>query len=80
MDHPYKLGATPAKVDVIWNKYYKVAVPMVIYIPRIRKYGQKDKRGWYIVDSGYQGTASRGDWSESQLGNWIWKRNSKKVF
>lgn len=64
MDHHYKLGAT-AKVDGFLNKYYKGRRANGFYIPRFVNLDKKTKRKGYLRGFGYQGTASRGDWSES---------------
>ncbi len=64
MDHHYKLGAT-AKVDGYLDKYYKGRRANGFYIPRFVNLNDKTKRDGYLRGFGYQGTASRGDWSES---------------
>ena len=64
MDHHYKLGAF-AKVDGHLDKYYKGRRANGFYIPRFVNLDEKTKRGGYLRGFGYQGTASRGDWSES---------------
>jgi choline dehydrogenase-like flavoprotein len=64
MDHHYKLGAT-AKVDGHLDKYYKGRRANGFYIPRFVNLDEKTKRKDYIRGFGFQGTASRGDWSES---------------
>ncbi len=64
MDHHYKLGAT-AKVDGHLDKYYKGRRANGFYIPRFVNLDEKTKRTDYIRGFGFQGTASRGDWSES---------------
>jgi choline dehydrogenase-like flavoprotein len=64
MDHHYKLGAT-AKVDGYLDKYYKGRRANGFYIPRFVNLDEKTKRKNYIRGFGFQGTASRGDWSES---------------
>lgn len=64
MDHHYKLDAT-AKADGFLNKYYKGRRANGCYIPRFVKLDKKTKREGYLRDFGYQGTANRGDWSES---------------
>jgi choline dehydrogenase-like flavoprotein len=61
MDHQYRAGAD-AKVDGFEDKYYVGRRPNGIYIPRFRNIGN-DKRTDYIRGFGYQGSASRGDWS-----------------
>ncbi len=61
MDHQYRAGAD-AKVDGFDDKYYIGRRPNGIYIPRFRNVG-KDKRTDYIRGFGYQGEASRSEWS-----------------
>ncbi|TFG78604.1 MAG: GMC family oxidoreductase [Flavobacteriales bacterium] len=64
MDHHYKLGAT-AKVDGFLDKYYKGRRANGFYIPRFVNLDEETKREGYLRGFGYQGTASRGDWSEA---------------
>ena len=64
MDHHYQLGAS-AKVDGYLDKYYKGRRPNGFYIPRFVNLDEKTKRKDYIRGFGFQGGASRGDWSES---------------
>jgi choline dehydrogenase-like flavoprotein len=64
MDHHYKLGAT-AKVDGYLDKYYKGRRANGFYIPRFVNLDEKTKRDGYLRGFGYQGTASRQDWSAS---------------
>lgn len=64
MDHHYKLGAS-AKVDGFLDKYYKGRQPTGFYIPRFVNLDENTKREGYLRGFGYQGRASRGDWSES---------------
>lgn len=64
MDHHYKLGAT-AKIDGYLDKYYKGRRPNGFYIPRFVNLDKKTKREGYLRGFGYQGTASREDWSSS---------------
>ena len=61
MDHQYRAGAD-AKVDGFDDKYYIGRRPNGIYIPRFRNVG-KDKRTDYVRGFGYQGEASRSEWS-----------------
>lgn len=63
MDHHYKLGAT-AKIDGYLDKYYKGRRPNGFYIPRWVNMDEKTKRD-YLRGFGYQGSASREDWSAS---------------
>jgi len=62
MDHHYKLGAT-AKVEGYLDKYYKGRRANGFYIPRFVNLDEKTKREGYLRGFGYQGTASRQDWS-----------------
>lgn len=61
MDHQYRVGAQ-AKVEGFEDKYYIGRRPNGIYIPRFRNIG-KDKRTDYLRGFGYQGQASREDWT-----------------
>ena len=61
MDHQYRAGAD-AKVEGFEDKYYIGRRPNGIYIPRFRNVG-KDKRTDFIRGFGYQGAASRSEWS-----------------
>lgn len=64
MDHHYKLGAT-AKVEGYLDKYYKGRRPNGFYIPRFVNLDEKTKNENYLRGFGYQGQASRQDWSKS---------------
>ena len=64
MDHHYKLGAS-AKVDGHLDRYFKGRRANGFYIPRFVNLNEKTKREGYLRGFGYQGTASRQDWSES---------------
>lgn len=64
MDHHYKLGAF-AKVDGHLDKYYKGRRPNGFYIPRFVNLNKKTKKKEYLRGFGYQGSASRHDWSEA---------------
>ncbi|MBM1105409.1 GMC family oxidoreductase [Aurantibacter crassamenti] len=64
MDHHYKLGAR-AKVDGYLDKYYKGRRANGFYIPRFANLDEKTKRKGYLRGFGYQGSASRADWTES---------------
>ncbi|MBU3026527.1 GMC oxidoreductase [Zobellia galactanivorans] len=64
MDHHYKLGAS-AKVDGYLDKYYKGRRPNGFYIPRFVNLNEETKREGYLRGFGYQGSASRQDWSAS---------------
>src|SRR5688572_14704601 len=61
MDHQYRAGAD-AKVEGFDDKYYIGRRPNGIYIPRFRNVGN-DKRTDYLRGFGYQGAASRSEWS-----------------
>ena len=60
-DHQYRAGAD-AKVEGFDDKYYIGRRPNGIYIPRFRNVGN-DKRTDYLRGFGYQGAASRSEWS-----------------
>lgn len=64
MDHHYQLGAT-AKVDGHLDTYYKGRRPNGFYIPRFVNMGKDTEQKQYLRGFGYQGSASRGDWTES---------------
>ena len=61
MDHQYRAGAD-AMVEGFEDKYYIGRRPNGLYIPRFRNIGN-DKRTDYIRGFGYQGEASRSNWS-----------------
>lgn len=63
MDHHFRLGAT-ANVEGHEDKYYTGRRPNGIYIPRFRNIGGATNRKDYIRGYGYQGGASRGNWTE----------------
>lgn len=63
MDHHFQAGAQ-AKVDGYEDVYYKGRKPNGVYLPRFRNLNGDDKLG-FLRGYGYQGGASRGDWSES---------------
>jgi choline dehydrogenase-like flavoprotein len=62
MDHHYKLGAK-AKVDGHLDKYFKGSRPNGFYIPRFVNLDKKTKKKDYLRGFGYQGKASRLDWT-----------------
>ncbi len=64
MDHHYRLGAR-AKVDGREDSYTKGRRPNGFYIPRFVNLDEKTKKDNYVRGFGYQGSASRQDWSES---------------
>jgi choline dehydrogenase-like flavoprotein len=61
MDHQYRAGAD-AQVEGFEDSYSIGRRPNGIYIPRFRNVGS-DKRTDYIRGFGYQGAASRSEWS-----------------
>ena len=61
MDHHLKLGAS-GDVEGFEDKYYSGFRPNGIYVPRFRNLPGDEKRN-YIRGFGYQGSASREDWS-----------------
>lgn len=63
MDHHFRLGAT-ATVEGHEDKYYTGRRPNGIYIPRFRNLGGDTNQKDFIRGYGYQGGASRGDWSQ----------------
>ncbi|MEK9603685.1 MAG: GMC family oxidoreductase [Flavobacteriaceae bacterium] len=69
MDHHFRLGAT-ANVEGHEDKYYTGRRPNGIYIPRFRNIGGATNRKDFLRGYGYQGGASRGNWTEiiSEMG------------
>ena len=69
MDHHFRVGAT-ATVEGDEDKYYTGRRPNGIYIPRFRNLGGVTNRKDFIRGYGYQGGASRGNWTEmiSEMG------------
>lgn len=65
MDHQYRAGADGA-IDGFEDKYYIGRRPNGIYIPRFRNVGN-DKRTDYVRGFGYQGAASRQEWSRGVM-------------
>ncbi len=63
MDHHYQLGANAA-VDGHLDKYYKGRRPNGFYIPRFVNLDEKTNQKDFIRGFGYQGGASRENWSE----------------
>lgn len=63
MDHHYQLGAS-AKVDGHLDKYYKGRRPNGFYIPRFVNLDKGTKRKNYLRGFGFQGGASRDNWTE----------------
>ncbi len=62
MDHHYKLGAY-GSYEGFENQYYKGRRPNGFYITRFRNVDMKSKRYDYLRGYGYQGSASRENWS-----------------
>lgn len=69
MDHQLGSGAS-GKFDGFKDKYFTGRRPNGFYIPRFRNLNGKDKNVDFLRGYGYQGGASRSDWSEavSELG------------
>lgn len=63
MDHHFRAGAS-GRHDRYKDKYYKGRRPNGIYIPRFRNLKDGEKMP-FLRGYGYQGKASRGDWSKS---------------
>jgi len=63
MDHHYMLGVS-GTVEGFEDKYYFGRRPGEFYVPRFRNVGS-DKRPDYLRGFGYQGAASRSDWSRN---------------
>ncbi|MGB5357082.1 MAG: GMC family oxidoreductase [Eudoraea sp.] len=64
MDHHYKLGAS-AKVEGHLDKYYKGRRANGFYIPRFVNLDNTSAPKNYLRGFGYQGAASREDWTEA---------------
>ena len=64
MDHHFKAGAY-GKFDGFHDKYYSGRRPNGIYIPRFRNLGGETDSNEFIRGYGYQGGASREDWSDT---------------
>jgi len=64
MDHHLNVGAQ-GKYDGFEDKYYKGRKANGIYIPRFRNLGGSSDTSDFIRGYGYQGGASRGNWSET---------------
>jgi choline dehydrogenase-like flavoprotein len=62
MDHHFKVGATGIH-DGFADRYYHGQRPNGIYIPRFRNVDEASKRKDYVRGFGYQGSASRSDWT-----------------
>ena len=64
MDHQLGSGAS-GKYEGYKDRYYYGRRPNGFYIPRFRNIGGKSKNLEFIRGYGYQGGASRGDWSKA---------------
>jgi|TARA_B110000261_G_C13085099_1_gene357453 choline dehydrogenase-like flavoprotein len=64
MDHHFQVGAT-GKFEGFKDKYYTGRRPNGIYIPRFRNIGGSTNRKDFLRGYGYQGGASRTDWTET---------------
>ena len=64
MDHQLGSGAS-GKYEGYQDRYYYGRRPNGFYIPRFRNIGGKSKNLDFIRGYGYQGGASRGDWSKA---------------
>ncbi len=62
MDHHFKVGATGLSDDFS-DRYYRGQRPNGIYIPRFRNLNKATARKDYLRGFGYQGSASRSDWT-----------------
>ena len=62
MDHHFKVGAS-GTTDDFGDRYFRGARPNGIYIPRFRNVDAKSRRKDYRRGFGYQGSASRADWT-----------------
>jgi choline dehydrogenase-like flavoprotein len=64
MDHHFKVGAAGVSDDFN-DRYYRGSRPNGIYIPRFRNLNAATRRKDYLRGFGYQGSASRVDWSRN---------------
>ncbi|MCP9200066.1 GMC family oxidoreductase [Gramella sp. GC03-9] len=64
MDHHFRVGAS-GKYDGFKDSYYKGRKPNGIYLPRFRNLNGQDSDVDFLRGYGYQGGASRSDWSET---------------
>ncbi len=64
MDHHFMCGAS-GRFDGFADKYYKGRRPNGIYVPRFRNIDKRSKRQDYIRGFGYQGGASRVNWTRA---------------
>ena len=77
MDHQLGAGAS-AKVDGFKDKYYTGRRPNGFYIPRFRNIGAQRDNVDFIRGYGYQGGASRGDWS-TVIAEYAYGKDLKKA-
>lgn len=63
MDHHFMAGAS-GKYEGFEDKYYKGRKPNGVFIPRFRNLNNSEKMP-FIRGYGYQGGASRGDWTQA---------------
>ena len=64
MDHQLGSGAS-GNYDGFKDKYYSGRRPNGFYIPRFRNLGAKSEKVDFLRGYGYQGGASRSNWSEA---------------
>lgn len=64
MDHHFRTGASGV-YDGFEDRYYKGRRPNGIYIPRFQNLGDADSKREYLRGFGYQGSASRENWTRS---------------
>ena len=64
MDHQLGSGAS-GRYDGFEDRYYTGRRPNGFYIPRFRNLGPDSKKVDFLRGYGYQGGASRGDWSKA---------------
>jgi choline dehydrogenase-like flavoprotein len=62
MDHHFKVGATGLS-DEFADRYHRGNRPNGVYIPRFRNLTKETKQKDYLRGFGYQGGASRTDWT-----------------
>ncbi len=62
MDHHFKVGAS-GRFDEFDSQYYKGRRPNGIYVPRFRNIDKASTQKDYVRGFGYQGRASRDEWS-----------------
>jgi choline dehydrogenase-like flavoprotein len=64
MDHHFKVGASGVS-DEFGDRYVRGQRPNGIYIPRFRNLDARSRRKDYLRGFGYQGSASRENWSRN---------------